>query len=56
MNKKEFSIVINNINENEYSIVINRFNINELGERVNLETEILNNLSFEDVKQKISNI
>jgi hypothetical protein len=54
--EKKYSIVINNISGNIYAVVINSFDIDEEGNRVNVETEILNNLSFEDVKQKIQNI
>jgi hypothetical protein len=50
---KKYSVVINNVGGDIYAMVINRFDVDENGDRINVETEILNNLSFEDVKQKV---
>jgi hypothetical protein len=50
---KKYSIVINNVGGDVYAMVVNSFDIDEDGNRINVETEILNNLSFEDVKQKV---
>ena len=54
--EKKYSIVINNVNENIYNIVINSFDVDENGERVNIETQILNYLTFDEIKTKINNL
>ena len=52
---KKYSIVINVVND-LYVMVINKFDLGENNERINIETEILNDLSFADVQIIINNI
>jgi len=52
----KYSIVINHISNDQYALVINSYELDVDGLKINENTEVLTNLSFIQIKEKIATL